>query len=98
MFLASIKPSPLHRYADLTSLPPRPLARKCQSAQNAADSESEDKKLAACLVKDSGYRNREPCPASEYAIRTAFGRFSASQYELRTGIISSLKPCTTSVG
>src|SRR6266852_154802 len=67
-------------------------------AQKTADWESEDRKAAACFVKDSGYWNREPCPASGYASRTAFGRFSASQYELRTGIISSSKPCTTSVG
>jgi hypothetical protein len=29
-------------------------------AQNAADSELEDRNAAACLVKDSGYWNREP--------------------------------------
>src|SRR6266436_2207794 len=67
-------------------------------AQKTADSESEDRNAVTCLQKDSGYWNREPCPASGYASKTAFGRFSASQYELRTGIISSLKPCTTSVG
>src|SRR5947208_16796075 len=65
--------------------------------QNTADSESEDRNAAACLVKDSGYWKSEPCPASGYASNAAFGRFSANQYELRTGIISSWKPCTTSV-
>src|SRR6185295_11497546 len=33
-------------------------------AQKTAEAESEDRKAAACFVKDSGYWNREPCPAS----------------------------------
>src|SRR5215471_18130237 len=66
--------------------------------QKAADSESEDRNAAACLVNDSGYWKSDPCPASGYTSSVAFGRFSASQYELRTGIISSWKPCTTRVG
>jgi hypothetical protein len=53
---------------------------------------------AACPVKDSGYWNREPCPASGYVSKTAFARFSLNREELETGIISSLTPFTTSVG
>lgn len=47
--------------------------------QKAADSELEARNAAACRVKDSGYWNREPCPASGYVSRTAFGRFSPSR-------------------
>ena len=49
------------------------------SAQNTADSESEDRNAAAFLVKDSGYWNREPCPASGYVSNTAFAKFSLSR-------------------
>src|SRR5882757_2073514 len=55
-------------------------------AQKAADSESEDRNAAACLVIDSGYWNREPCPASGYVSKTAFARFSLKRWELETGI------------
>jgi len=48
-------------------------------AQNAADSESEDRNAAAFLVKDSGYWNKEPCPASGYVSNTAFARFSLNR-------------------
>ena len=40
------------------------LMARTPRAQKAADPESEDRNAAACLVKDSGYWNREPCPAS----------------------------------
>ena len=35
-----------------------------QHNPEVADGESEDRNAAACLAKDSGYWNREPCPAS----------------------------------
>jgi hypothetical protein len=47
--------------------------------QKTADSESEDRKATACLVKDSGYWNKEPCPASGCVSKTAFARFSLNR-------------------
>src|SRR6266699_2848021 len=68
------------------------LIARTARAQKAADSASEDRNAAACLVKDSGYWNREPCPASGYVSKTALARFSLNRWELETGIISSWTP------
>ena len=38
------------------------LIARIAGPQNTADSESEDRNAAACLVKDSGYWKSEPCP------------------------------------
>jgi len=74
---------PMARTSIITSF------RRGRGGQNTADSDATERNAAACLVKESAYWKSEPCQHRDIPARRRLAGCRLSQYEFRTGIISS---------